>query len=545
MCFQRTRNYAYNPAACQHARTGGLRLSKKLIKSTAVVGGMTLISRILGFIRDMVFARIFGADAATDAFFLAFKIPNFLRRLFAEGAFSQAFVPVFTEYKEQRSREELRLLLDRVAGSFALALLLISLTGVIAAPLLIAAFGPGFLDDEATFVLASDMLRLTFPYILFISLTAFAGAILNSFGRFAVPAFTPVFLNLCLIGAALWLAPLFDEPVMALAWGVFAAGLAQLAFQVPFLLRLGLLPRPRLRGAHEGVERIKQLMLPAIFGSSVSQINLLFDTLIASFLVTGSISWLYYSDRLVEFPLGVFGIALATVILPKLSRDHARASPERFSSTLDWALRWVWLIGAPAAVGLMLLAGPILITLFYGGEFGLDDVAMSRLSLVAYALGLLGFILVKVLAPGFYARQDTRTPVRIGIRAMLWNMLLNVLFVVPLVLTGFQGPHMGLALATAASAFINAGLLFRRLRETGIYRPGPGWRLFFLRVALANLVMGGVLYAGSEPVETWADWSSLERLSGLLLWIGVGASSYFLTLLALGMPPRVLLRGGH
>ncbi len=513
------------------------------MKSTAVVGGMTLISRILGFVRDMVFARVFGADAATDAFFLAFKIPNFLRRLFAEGAFSQAFVPVFTEYKERRSRAELRLLLDRVAGSFALVLLGITAVGVIAAPVLIAIFGPGFLDDEPTFDLASDMLRLTFPYILFISLTAFAGAILNSFGRFAVPAFTPVLLNVCLIGAAVWAAPWFDEPVVALAWGVFVAGLAQLLFQLPFLARLGVLPRPRLKGVHEGVERIKQLMLPAIFGSSVVQINLLFDTLIASFLVTGSISWLYYSDRLVEFPLGVFGIALATVILPKLSRDHAQASPEAFSATLDWALRWVWLIGAPAAVGLVVLAGPMLTTLFYGGEFGLDDVRMSSLSLMAYALGLLAFILVKVMAPGFYARQDTKTPVRIGIQAMLWNMALNVAFVVPLVLTGFQGPHMGLALATAASAFINAGLLFRRLRRDGIYRPSPGWRLFLLRVALASTAMGALLYLAGEPVAVWAEWGGLERAGRLLLWIGAGMLAYFGTLLALGMPLKRMLRG--
>lgn len=504
---------------------------------------MTMISRVLGFARDIVFARIFGADATTDAFFLAFKIPNFLRRLFAEGAFSQAFVPVFTEYKEQRDKAELKELLDRVAGTFGVVLFVITLIGVFAAPWLIMAFGPGFLGDEYKYGLAVDMLRITFPYILFISLVAFAGSILNSYGKFAVPAFTPVFLNICLIVAALWVAPMMEVPIMALAWGVFVAGLVQLAFQIPFLLKMGLMPRPCWGRAHEGVRRIAKLMTPAILGSSVVQINLLLDTLIASFLVTGSISWLYYSDRLVEFPLGVFGIALATVILPKLSKDVATSSMETFAQTLDWAMRWVLVIGAPAAIGLILLAAPILSTLFYGGEFGVDDVEMATMSLMAYSLGLLAFIMVKVLAPGFYARQDTKTPVRIGIIAMVWNMGLNVAFVVPWVMLDFIGPHTGLALATAGSAFINAGMLFHRLRKERVYHAQPGWGLFALRVLFACGMMGGVLFWLVEPLTVWTgDWSTVERALHLCKWLVVGVAVYFGSLLLTGFNLKRFLR---
>jgi len=502
-----------------------------------------MVSRVLGFLRDIVVARMFGADATTDAFFLAFKIPNFLRRLTAEGAFSQAFVPVFTEYKEQRSEAELKELLDRVAGAFGLVLLLITLIGVVAAPLLIMAFGPGFLEDEHKYGLAVDMLRITFPYILFISLVAFAGAILNSFGKFAVPALSPVLLNLCLIAAAIWLSPMMDEPVYALAWGVFVAGVAQLLFQLPFLMKIGLLPRPRWGAAHEGVRRIGRLMLPAIFGSSVVQINLLLDTVIASFLVTGSISWLYYSDRLVEFPLGVFGIALATVILPKLSKDVATKSMETFSQTLDWGMRWVLVIGAPATVGLILLATPLITTLFYGGQFGEDDVKMSALSLITMSIGLLAYIMVKVLAPGFYARQDTKTPVRIGIIAMVCNMGLNIVIVVPWVMLGYVGPHAGLALATAGSAFLNAGMLFHRLRKDGVYHAQPGWALFGLRVGAAALVMGAVLFWFVEPLEVWTQWSGMERAMHLMLWLAVGSGVYFATLVLSGFKLKRFLRG--
>jgi len=508
-------------------------MTKKMLKSTATVSGMTLLSRILGFVRDMVVARIFGAGMATDAFFVAFKIPNFMRRLFAEGAFSQSFVPVLSEYKTQREHDETKRLADDVAGTFGAVLLLITIIGVLAAPVLIAIFAPGFIDEPGKYDLATDMLRFTFPYIFFISLTAFAGGILNTYGRFGVPAFTPVLLNLVLISCALWLAPKMDEPIMALAWGVFFAGMAQLLFQLPFLAKLKLLPRPRFNRKSEGVQKIKALMIPAIFGSSVAQINLLLDTLIASFLVTGSVTWLYFSDRLVEFPLGVFGIALATVILPNLSRQHAAASTEAFSRTLDWALRWVLIVGTPAMVGLFLLAGPMLTTLFQYGEFSPHDVEMATRSLMAYSIGLMGFILVKVLAPGFYARQDTKTPVKIGIIAMVSNMVMNLILVFPLA-------HAGLALATSLSAFLNAFLLFRVLRREGVYNPEAGWMKLMMQVLLANLVMAALLWWGAGDLQAWFAWSGWQRAMQLLLWIAAGAVLYFAVLLLSGVKFRQL-----
>lgn len=462
-------------------------MSGRLLKSTATVGGMTLISRILGFARDVVIAGAFGAGPAADAFFVAFRIPNFLRRLFAEGAFAQAFVPVLLEYREQRARAQVQRLVNHVTGTLGVGLALLTVAGVLAAPWLVMVFAPGFIGEPERYGLTVAMLRITFPYLAFISLTALAGAILNSHGRFAVPAFTPVFLNIVLILCATLVAPCWDQPVMALAWGVFVAGLVQLGFQVPFLLRLGLLPRPRPRRRDPGVRRILKLMPPALFGSSVAQINLLFDTLIASFLVTGSVSWLYYSDRLVEFPLGVFGIALATVILPKLSRDVARASPETFSHTLDWGLRLVLLIAVPASLGLALLAGPVLATLFQYGAFSGQDTAMAARSLMAYALGLPAFLLIKVLVPGFYARMDAKTPVKIGVVAMFANLVCSLLLVLPLA-------HAGLALATSVSAYVNGGLLLHRLRRDGVYRPVSDWGWFALRVGAAGAGLAAMLW---------------------------------------------------
>jgi putative peptidoglycan lipid II flippase len=520
-------------------------MSRRLLKSTATVSAMTTLSRVLGLVRDIVFARFFGAAAGTDAFFIAFKIPNFLRRLFAEGAFSQAFVPVLTEYKTQRPEDEVRNLVQNVAGTLGGILFLLTVLAALAAPLLVMLFAPGFIDEPARFDLTADMLRITFPYLLFISLVALSGSILNSFGRFAVAAFTPVFLNVVLIGAAIWVAPLFERPVMALAWGVFIAGIVQLLFQLPFLKRLGMLTWPKWGWRDEGVRRIGKLMLPAIFGSSVAQINLLFDTVIASFLVAGSVSWLYYSDRLVEFPLGVFGIALATVILPSLSQKHAAADPESFSRTLDWALRWVLLIGTPAMVGLFVLAGPILVTLFYYGAFDIQDVDMARLSLMAYSLGLLGFIGVKVLAPGYYARQDTKTPVRIGIKAMLANMGLNVLFVVPMVMYGIQGPHSGLALATACSAFLNAGMLYRGLRRDGVLQLQAGWLLLIVRVLAASVAMAALLFWGAGNLSEWMQWNLWQRVGQLVMWVALGAVVYFGVLLVMGVRLRDLLGRGR
>lgn len=510
--------------------------NKALLKSTGIVSAMTSLSRVSGFIRDMVYAQMFGAGAGTDAFFVAFRIPNFLRRLSAEGAFSQAFVPVFSEYQTQRSRAELQELVDQVAGTLGAILFLITAIGVLAAPLLILLFAPGFTTDASKFDLTVAMLRITFPYLLFISLTAFAGGILNSCGRFAIPAITPVLLNLTMIAAALWLAPLMERPVMGLAWGVFIAGIVQLGFQIPFLLQIKLLPRPRWGWAAQGVQKILKLMLPALFGSSVAQVNLLIDTVLASFLVSGSVSWLYYSDRLVEFPLGIFGVALGTVILPKLSRHHASAESVHFSLTLDWALRWALLIGIPATVALVILSGPILATLFQYGEFDSHDVIMSTRSLMAFALGLVAFILIKVLAPGFYARQDTRTPVKYGLIAMGANTAMTLIFIWPLA-------HAGLALSTALAAFINAGLLFLTLLRQGIYQPRPGWPTFLLQLGCANLAMGLVLWFGAGDLASWLHAGSKVKLWHLSWLIAAGGAGYLFTILAVGIRPKHLLHG--
>ncbi|MDH3841590.1 MAG: murein biosynthesis integral membrane protein MurJ [Chromatiales bacterium] len=515
-------------------------MSRRFLKSTSVVSGMTLLSRVLGLARDIVFARLFGAGIVMDAFFVAFKIPNLLRRFFAEGAFSQAFVPVFAEYKSTRTRAELKELADRVSGTLGLALFVVTLIGVIAAPILIMIFAPGFLGRGEQYDLATAMLRFTFPYILFISLTGLAGAMLNNFGKFAVPAFTPVLLNVVMISAAIWLEPLMPRPGLGLALGVFLAGLVQLFFQLPFLRGIGMLPRPRWGWRDSGVRKIGRLMLPAIFGSSVAQINLLIDTLVASFLAAGSITWLYYADRMMEFPLGVFGVALATVILPGLSEQHAKKSRSDFSATLDWALRLVALIVVPAAVALLVLAAPILATLFFGGRFDAHDVAMSAYSLQAYAIGLLGFSLVKVLAPGYYSRQEMRTPVRIAVIALLVNIVLNLLFVYTMIESGFSAPHAGLALATALAAALNAILLYRGLRKAGVYRPGDGWSWLVVRVGVASAAMALVLWQLAGPASTWLELGLSARIGRLALCIVAGATAYFAVLAILGLRPRHL-----
>jgi len=507
---------------------------------------MTLLSRVLGLLRDVIFARFFGAGLVMDAFFVAFKIPNIFRRFFAEGAFSQSFVPVFAEYDETRTQAEVKELADRVAGTLGLILLVFTVIGVLAAPVLISVAGMGWLlnpdaDSAEKFDLAVVMLRFTFPYLLFISLTALAGAILNTYHRFAAAAFAPVLLNVVLISFAAFVAPNFAQPGVVLAAGVFVAGAVQLIFMLPLLARIRMLPRPQWGWRDSGVQRIIKLMLPAIFGSSVAQINILFDTLLASFLVTGSISWLYYSDRLMEFPLGVFGIALATVILPNLSREYAADSTEGFAAMLDWALRLVVLIALPAAVGLFLLAGPALTTIFYGGRFDVGDVNMATLSLMAYSFGLLGFILVKVLVPGYFSRQDTKTPVRIGIIALLVNMVLNVLIVVPWLQSGAAGPHAGLAVATSISSFLNAGLLYRGLLKEGVIRHGSGWGAFLLRVLLATAIMAMLLSYFVPEQARWFEADFLQTLLWLTIAIIGGGVAYIGTLFATGMRPSELV----
>lgn len=509
-----------------------------MLKSGSVVAVMTLLSRILGFVRDQVLAVVFGAGATTDVFLVAFKIPNFLRRLFSEGAFAQAFVPVFTEYKETKNPDALRDLAAHVAGTLTLILFVISTLGVMLAPFLVMLFAPGFIDEPDKFELATHMLRITFPYLLFVSLLAYAGSILNTFGRFAIPAFTPVLLNVSMITAALVLAPHFSQPIVALAWGVFFAGVLQLALQFPFLSQLGLLPRPRWGWKHNGVRRVLKLMAPAVLGSSVAQINLLLDTIIASFLITGSLSWLYYSDRLMQFPLGLLGVTLGTVILPRLSREHANQSATGYTQTLDWALRLTLMFGLPSAVGLFLLAEPMIVTLFEYGKFTAADSTMSSYSLMAYSLGLPAFILIKILAPAFFSRQDTRTPVRIGIIALVSNMAYTLILVLPMVWFDFVAPHTGLALATTLSAWQQAIMLYLRLRNQGIYSVGNHVVRFAGKSIAAAAVMAGVLFLFSQ-----VDWHNLDasaRAIRLLGTIFAGTLSYASILLVLGVRPTAL-----
>lgn len=502
---------------------------KGLLKSSGVVSVMTLFSRVLGLVRDMVIANFFGAGSGADTFILAFRIPNFFRRLFGEGAFSQAFVPVFSEYRNRGNPAETRALISSVSGSLGFCLLIISVLGVLCAPVVIAVFAAGYVygGEIEKLALASEMLRITFPYVLLICMTALAGAILNSYGKFAAPAFTPVLLNVCLILAAIYLSPLMESPVVGLAWGVLIAGVVQLTFQLPFLARQRLLVAPKVDFQHAGVKKVMVLMLPALFGVSVGQINLLLDTVLASFLETGSLSWLYYSDRLLELPLALFGIAIATVVLPSLSMLKPNQSDE-FSKTIDWALRMVCLFGIPASLALIVLSESLITTLFYQGEMTQRDVQMSALSLSAYGVGLLGHMFVKVLAPGYYARQDMSTPVRYGIIALASNMVLNLLLV-------WNFKHAGLALATSLSAFLNAGLLFYGLRKQAAYIVQAGWFKLMVQLVVANSLMVGFLIYVSPPQEVWFDMSFWVRLGIMLAVCGSGGMIYGFGLLMVGI----------
>ncbi|MDR3477519.1 MAG: murein biosynthesis integral membrane protein MurJ [Gammaproteobacteria bacterium] len=513
-------------------------MSKALVKSTSTVMSMTMISRVFGFIRDMVVAQLFGAGAASDAFLVAFKIPNFMRRLFAEGSFSQAFVPVLSEYQKLKSPEEIKQFINCMAGTLGAVLLMVTCAGILLTPVFVRVFAPGFEVDGPRFNLAVTMLRITFPYLMLISLTAFSGAILNTYSRYWVAAFTPVFLNISMIAAAIWLGPHLQIPIVGLAWGVLIAGVVQMLFQWPFLKRLGLLPKPVVNFRDKGVTKVLKLMVPALFGVSVSQINLLLDTLFASFLVVGSVSWLYFSDRLMEFPLGVFGVAISTVILPHLSRHHASESKEDFSMTLDWALRCVLLVGVPAAIVLAVISGPLLSTLFQYGHFDGHSVMMARQSLSMFAIGIAPFMLIKILAAGFYAKQDMGTPVRIGIMAMIANMVFNLILIWPF-------KHAGIALATSCAALLNTGFLYYFIRKTDAYQPRAGWKNFSFRLLFANSVLAAWLWVGAGDMQEWLIQKSIWRIEHLAFLLISAVVVYFLGLWLAGIRPRHLLIQAH
>lgn len=513
---------------------------RKLVARTSLVSGMTLISRVLGLVRDVVFARFFGASLVMDAFLVANRIPNMLRRFFAEGAFSQGFVPVMARYRQNHAHNEAREFVDSVAGTLGIILFVVTLVGVLAAPILVAIVAPGFIGTDGRFDLATLMLRFTFPYLFFVSLTAFAGGVLNTYGRFGVPAFTPVILNIVLIGAAVWLSPRLDEPGMALAYAVFIAGALQLLFQLPFLARIRALPRPKWSPGHAGVRRTAKLILPAIFGSSVAQINVLIGGIIASLLGVGKISLLYYADRLMEFPLGLFGIALATVTLPYLSKLHAKKAKDEFAQTLDWSLKLALLIAVPAALGLIVLAEPLVATIFHGGAFGGSDVAMTALALRAFAIGLIGFSFVKILAPAYFAREDTRTPVRIGLIALAVNFGLSVVLAWYLTEIGYAGTHAGLALAVSVAALLNAWLLYRGLSRDGVIQHSSGWITLVLQVLLANLAMWAILITLQRPLDWWLDAATTQRAVWLGTSVLAGVFTYLAALLITGLRPSQL-----
>ena len=531
-----------------------------LLRSSVVFSAMTFLSRIAGLVRDQVYAIVFGANPAMDVFVAAFRIPNFMRRLSAEGSFSMAFVPVLAEYKEKHGPQAVRELVDRVTGALLAALL--AVTGVVmaAAPWLADLIAPGFAMDPDKHRLFVEMLRITFPYALFISLASLVGGILNSYGRFAVPALSPVLLNVAMISAALAAGQWFGSPVKVLGWGVFVAGILQLVFQLPSLAKLGLLPRPRLDLAHAGVRKILKLMVPTLFGSSVVQFNLLFNTMAASFLIGGSMTWLYYSDRLLEFPLGMFGVAIGTVILPHLSSRHAATDPEGFSKGLDWGFRLCLLIGLPACAGLILCAEPLLATLFQYRNFTALDTRMSSWSLIAQASAVPAFLLVKVLAPAFYSRQDTRTPVRAAVVAVLTNALCTVglfaglLYATPVgqaalleaggswrqALANIHGAHALLALAIAIAGWVNALQLAWLLRGSGTYRPQPGWATFLARIISATVLLALVVGGFRLLWPDWSDWAWWERGWRLAAMVGAGGLAYAGVLLASGLRPRDL-----
>lgn len=506
-------------------------MAKGLLRLTAIVSANTGISRILGFVRDMLFAQVFGAVGGFDAFIVAFKIPNFMRRLFADGAFSQAFVPVLSEYRAKQPFAEVERFINDMMGALGSVLILFVAAAILFSPLIATVFAPGFLKDTVRFTMTVHMLRITFPYLLMISLAALTGAVLNTYDRFGVAAFSPALLNIVLIIVTLFVAPHMITPVYGLAWGVCIAGFVQFFFQQPFVRKEGFVIWPRISFKDPGVLRVLKLMMPAIFGVTVVQVSILLDTIFASFLKTGSVSWLYYSDRLMNFPLGIFGIALSTVILPKLARHHAGEDHGGYSATLDWSIRMLLLIGLPFSLGMLILAGPLVSTLFQYGKFGMYDVIMTRRSVMAFAIGIQAFLLIRVLASGFYAKQDIGTPVRIAVIALIVNIICNFIFIYPL-------KHAGLALSTSLAAFVNSGLLFFTLRKHNIYRFQKGWKKFVVQVVFSVLLMTLFLWIAQGNLKTWLTHHSMWRVTHLFLLLLGAFIIYFGSLFATGIRIR-------
>lgn len=515
-------------------------MSKKLLKSGILVSGLTLVSRILGLIRDMIVASVLGAGAMSDVFLFANRIPNFLRRLFAEGAFSKAFVPVLAEYNADNDLNKTREFVAKVSGSLGVIVSIVTLVAMVGSPVIAALFGTGWFVDwlnngaEAEkFTQASFLLKITFPYLWFITFVALSGAVLNTLGKFGVMAFSPVLLNVAIIAMALFGRDYFASPDIALAWGIFLGGLLQFLFQIPFMKKAGLLVKPQWAWNDEGVKKVRTLMLPALFGVSVTQINLLLNQIIASFLVTGSITWLYYSDRLIEFPLGIFGIAISTVVLPTLSRIAKKKDIDdnqrkvEFQSTMDWGVRMVLLLGIPAMIGIAVLAQPMIMTIFMRGKFGLSDVIASSHALWIMCFGLNSYMLISILANGFYANQNTKTPVKIGLIATVSNMCFGVLAI--------PFGYLGLAMASALSAAVNAGLLYRQLSKQAIYHISRKTVFFVLKLLIAGLIMGGVVHYFCPDLQSWYAMSTLLKVYWLLWLIVLAAICYFTMLLILGI----------
>ncbi len=509
-----------------------------LLKVLATISGMTMLSRITGLIRDVLIARIFGADANTDAYNTAFRIPNLLRRLFAEGAFSQAFVPILAEYKSQNGHHATKQLADHVATVLTWVLLLTCLLGLTAAPILVYLTASGFKSKPDVFEASVVMTRIMFPYIGFMSLVALSGGILNTWREFKIPAFTPVLLNLSSIAASLFLEPHLNHPNYALAIGVFVGGVLQLTIQVPALIKIGMLPRiglnPLFALRDPGVRRVLQNMVPAIIAVSAAQISILINSNIASHLQTGSISWLTYADRLMEFPTALLGVALGTILLPSLSKAHSDGDATEYSALLDWGLRLTFLLALPCGVALATLSEPLTTTLYHYDKFSAEAVTMTAKALVAYGIGLIGLILVKILAPGFYAKQNIRTPVKIAIGVMIATQAMNLFFVHWMAMA-----HVGLALSVGLGACLNAVFLYWGLRRLGLYVPVQGWRFFFIRLAGALFLMAGLalwLAGHFEWVKLQAH--PMQRIMALSLVIAACGTTYTGALLAMGFRPR-------